>query len=118
MANLSEVYTKVIESRLQKNFNPPWAKPRQQADLESLITQLSDKLQESLTNYVRESTPENLARIVVFSKQLKLLGYCPTIIGERKTPLGVMVIRQDIWERIQSRQEVGDANTTVSNDVG
>jgi hypothetical protein len=104
----------MLEKKLQQSYSPPWAEPRQLVELKSLVTQLADLLQQSLAEYIRESTQTNLAKIVVLCQKLKLLGYHPTIIGERKIPNGIQIFREDVWAKIQ---EVENGNAAARNDA-
>ena len=113
MASQEEIHIRMLEKKLQQNFNPPWAEPRELRELRSLVTELADLLQQSLAEYIRESTQQNLARIVVLCQKLKTLGYHPTIIGERKIPHGIQIFREDVWRKIQ---EVESGNAVISND--
>jgi hypothetical protein len=113
MANHNEHHIRALEKKLQQNFNPPWAEPQQLRELKTLVTELADLLQQSLAEYIRESTQQNLARIVVLCQKLKALGYHPTIIGEKKIPHGIQIFREDVWKKIQ---EVENGNTAISND--
>jgi hypothetical protein len=113
MDSYNEHHIRMLEKKLQQNYNPPWQEPQQLKELKSLVTQLADLLQQSLAEYIRESTQQNLAKIVVLCQKLKLLGYHPTIIGEKKIPNGIQVFREDVWKKIQ---EVENGNTAVSND--
>jgi len=110
---MDNLYVKTLERKLQQNFNPPWAEPKELRGLKSLVTELADLLQQSLSEYIRESTQTNLAKVVVFCQKLKALGYHPTIIGEKKIPNGIQIFREDVWRKIQ---EVERGNTAVSND--
>jgi hypothetical protein len=113
MASEEEIHIHVLEKKLQQNFNPPWAEPKELRGLKSLVTELADLLQQSLSEYIRESTQTNLAKVVVFCQKLKALGYHPTIIGEKKIPHGIQIFREDVWFKIQ---EVERGNTAISND--
>jgi len=113
MANHDDLHVSALEKKLQQNFNPPWAEPQQLRELKTLVTELADLLQQSLAEYIRESTQTNLARIVVLCQKLKTLGYHPTIIGEKKIPHGIQIFREDVWRKIQ---EVENGNTAISND--
>jgi len=115
MASHNEHHIRALEKKLQQNFNPPWAEPKELRGLKSLVTELADLLQQSLSEYIRESTPTNLAKVVVFCQKLKALGYHPTIIGEKKIPNGIQIFREDVWFKIQ-QMEVESGNTSVSND--
>jgi hypothetical protein len=116
MASYNEHHIRMLEKKLQQNFNPPWAEPQQLRELKSLVTELADLLQQSLSEYIRESTPTNLAKVVVFCQKLKALGYHPTIIGEKKIPNGIQIFREDVWFKIQ-QMEAESGNTAVSNDA-
>jgi len=110
---MADLYVKALERKLQQSFTAPWCEPRELRELKSLVTELSDLLMAALAEYTQESTQTNLARIVVLCGKLKLLGYHPTIIGEKKIPNGIQIFREDVWLKIQ---EVERGNATVSND--
>jgi len=114
MANHDEHHIRALEKKLQQNFNPPWAEPQQLRELKTLVTELADLLQQSLAEYIRESTQQNLARIVVLCQKLKTLGYHPTIIGDKKIPNGIQIFREDIWFKIQ-QMEVENGGRNISN---
>ena len=101
MANHDDLHIRALEKKLQQNYNPPWAEPQQLRELKTLVTELADLLQQSLAEYIRESTQQNLAKIVVLCQKLKTLGYHPTIIGEKKIPHGIQIFREDVWRKIQ-----------------
>jgi len=112
MANHDDLHIRALEKKLQQNFNPPWAEPQQLRELKTLVTELADLLQQSLAEYIRESTQQNLAKIVVLCQKLKTLGYHPTIIGEKKIPHGIQIFREDVWRKIQ---EVESDRRNLSN---
>ena len=111
MASHDDHHIRALEKKLQQNYNPPWAEPQQLRELRSLVTELADLLQQSLAEYIRESTQTNLAKVVVFCQKLKALGYHPTIIGEKKIPYGIQIFREDVWFKIQQMEvESGRGN--------
>jgi len=112
MANHDDLHIRALEKKLQQNYNPPWAEPQQLRELKTLVTELADLLQQSLAEYIRESTQQNLAKIVVLCQKLKTLGYHPTIIGEKKIPHGIQIFREDVWRKIQ---EVESDRRNLSN---
>ena len=107
MASQEEIHIRVLEKKLQQNYNPSWAEPKELKGLKSLVTELADLLQQSLAEYIRESTQTNLAKVVVFCQKLKALGYHPTIIGEKKIPNGIQIFREDVWRKIQEVESGG-----------
>jgi hypothetical protein len=113
---MDDLYVKALEKKLQQSFTAPWCEPRELRELKSLVTELSDLLMAALAEYIRESTQTNLAKIVVFCKKLKALGYHPTIIGERKIPNGIQIFREDVWLKIQEVENAG-RNLPNSNPV-
>src|SRR5580765_2016218 len=111
MANpQDDLHIRMLEKKLQQNYNPPWLQSKTFTDRQALVKELSDRLQQALTDYTREATQTNLVRIVVFCQKLKALGFHPSILGERNIPTGILVMRDDIWKRLQ---EVRDGNTNT-----
>lgn len=103
--NDSDLYIKTLEKKLQQNFTAPWLAPKQFTEHQELVTQLSDRLSDELRSYSLEPTHPNLLKLVTTCEQLKAIGFHPAIIGEKKIPNGIYIIREDVWLKIQQAKE-------------
>lgn len=103
-------YIYALERKLQQTYNPPWLREKL-PPAHNLVTELCDKMASQLRAYGQEQTEANLKALVITVKQLDALGFHPSIVGERKIAIGIVVIRADVWSTILKQKEAENVSS-------